>query len=120
MKQQSAMKQQLTAYQFFGVSETATQEEIDVAYKALMRKWHPDVNASSNAEMAAKEINRVRDMLRPATRPRYDAWLAEQRQPPPIIPPPPPPDRPGYGHVIFYDGNRTASTVNINVTYVLW
>ena len=44
-------------YKVLDVPRTATAEEISKAYKRLARKYHPDINKSSQAEAKFKELN---------------------------------------------------------------
>lgn len=66
-------------YETLGVSRTATQQEIKSAYRKLARKFHPDVNKSSDAQAKFKDINEAYEVLGDETkRKRYDqlgsAW----------------------------------------------
>jgi TonB family protein len=59
------------------VSDTAEIEVITAAYRALMRKYHPDINASPSSGEKAKEINEAYEVLCDAGKRRnYD----QQRQ----------------------------------------
>jgi len=76
-------------YDTIGVKRTATQDEIQKAFRKLARKCHPDVNRAPNAEARFKELNEAYEVLKdPEKRKRYDAlganWKAGQEfQPPP-------------------------------------
>ena len=51
----------MTHYDVLEVSENASQEVIQMAYKALVKKYHPDVNKgfAEKAEAKLKSINRA-------------------------------------------------------------
>jgi curved DNA-binding protein len=77
-------------YTTLGVSRDASQDDIQKAYRKLARKFHPDINASPEAEEQFKEIGEAYEVLKdPDKRSKYDrygtAWKAAQRggQPPP-------------------------------------
>jgi len=61
-------------YDVLGVSRTAKPEEIRSAYRALARKYHPDVAKSEkDAEAKFKEINEAYEVLKdPEKRKQYD------------------------------------------------
>ena len=50
-------------YEILGVSRTATQDEIQRAYRKLARANHPDVNKDPGAEERFKEISEANDIL---------------------------------------------------------
>ena len=67
-------------YDTLGVSSRSDIEVIRAAYKALMRKHHPDHNRSDSNGVRAKEINEAFAVLRdPAKRRRYDEMLQRER-----------------------------------------
>ena len=71
-------------YGTLGVDKGATAEEIQKAYRKLARKYHPDINKSSEAENRFKEINEAHEVLKdPDKRAKYDrfgsAWKQAQR-----------------------------------------
>ena len=65
-------------YTTLGVSRTASDEEIQKAYRKLARKHHPDANPGDpSAEERFKEIGHAYDVLKdPEQRRQYDAQLA--------------------------------------------
>ena len=77
-------------YATLGVSKSASQEEIQRAYRKLARKYHPDINKAADAESRFKEINEAYEVLKDGDRrSKYDrfgsAWKQAQRTgaPPP-------------------------------------
>lgn len=55
----------LNPYSVLGVNESATDEEIAVAYKKLARKYHPDLNpGDKEAELKMKELNSAYDLIK--------------------------------------------------------
>ena len=50
-------------YAILGVSEQATYPELKRAYRRLARKYHPDRNRSSQAEIMIKKINAAFEVL---------------------------------------------------------
>ena len=68
------MAEERDYYAILGVSRSASQEEIQRAYRKLARTYHPDVNKDPAAEERFKEISEAYDVLSdPGTRRRYDA-----------------------------------------------
>jgi len=63
-------------YKIMGVPKTATQKEIKTAYRKLARKYHPDLNQSSeDAEKKFKEVNEANQVLSdPEKRKKYDKY----------------------------------------------
>ncbi len=73
-----------TLYEILEVSETASDEIIEKAYRVLVKKYHPDLQATANkikAEGMMKEINEAYEVLRDEQkRKEYDAELARKRE----------------------------------------
>ncbi|MFD3922292.1 DnaJ C-terminal domain-containing protein [Streptomyces sp. NPDC058595] len=68
-------------YEALGVPRTASTEEIQQAYRARARKYHPDINKDPGAEERFKELNEAYSVLSdPKTRARYDRFGADFRQ----------------------------------------
>jgi curved DNA-binding protein len=77
-------------YKVLGVTPKATDEEIKKAFRALARKYHPDVaKDKKSAEEKFKELNEANEVLsNPASREKYDqlgaSWkTGAQSRPPP-------------------------------------
>lgn len=71
-----------TYYDFFGVSRTASGEQIRAAYVWLMKQHHPDLTDHADRQRAAdfaSIVNRSYDVLKdPLKRARYDVFLARE------------------------------------------
>lgn len=60
-------------YEVLGLTPSATSEEIHVAYRAMARQYHPDVNKSADAAARFDAISKAYRVLRdPALREGYD------------------------------------------------
>ena len=77
-------------YGTLGVDKSASQADIQRAYRKLARKYHPDINKESGAEARFKQIGEAYEVLKdPEKRAKYDqygsAWKNAQRTgaPPP-------------------------------------
>jgi hypothetical protein len=63
-------------YKILDISEKASIEEIKRAYRSLARKYHPDMNQTSEAELMFKKINEAYKVLsNPGARRAYDEKL---------------------------------------------
>jgi curved DNA-binding protein len=70
-------------YQILGVPRTASQDDIQQAYRKLARTYHPDVNSDPGAEDRFKDISEAYAVLSdPQTRGRYDSFGPDFRQVP--------------------------------------
>ncbi len=73
-----------TLYEILEVSETASKEIIEKAYKVLAKKYHPDlqpIEQKEEAEKIMKQINEAYNVLIDETkRKAYDTQLKEERE----------------------------------------
>src|SRR5688572_13433542 len=53
----------MNPYEVLGVSKDTSAEEIRKAYRALAKKYHPDVNSSPDAARMTAMINEAYDVL---------------------------------------------------------
>ncbi|WP_327103072.1 DnaJ C-terminal domain-containing protein [Nonomuraea glycinis] len=75
-------------YEVLGVDRNADPDEIQRAYRKLVRAYHPDVNKDPGAEDRFKEISEAYAVLSdPEQRRRYDAFGHDFRQVPPHVDP---------------------------------
>ncbi|MCU1355108.1 MAG: heat shock protein DnaJ protein [Acidimicrobiales bacterium] len=75
-------------YDVLGVPRTASQDEIQRAYRKLARTVHPDVNKDPGAEDRFKDIAEAYDVLSdPDARTRYDAFGHDFRKVPDDVDP---------------------------------
>lgn len=74
------MTRSLNYYDLLMVKNDALPEEIEVAYRRLIRVYHPDANVGGRQDRASEittMLNEARDtLLDPEARREYDAWLA--------------------------------------------
>lgn len=80
-------------YSVLGVERDASTQEIQKRYRALAKKYHPDVSKEPDAEPRFKRIGEAYEVLKDEEKRRlYDKWgphwraIGEGRQPPPETP----------------------------------
>lgn len=71
-------------YEILGISQKATEEEIDNAYKLQGKKYQSDINNNSNAQEAEKNmqllISAYKILRNPTKRKEYDQFLEDQER----------------------------------------
>lgn len=76
-------------YKILGVERSSTEAQIKSAYRKLARKFHPDVNKSSDAVQKFKDINEAYEVLSDKEkRGRYDSLGANWQAGSDFTPPP--------------------------------
>ena len=76
-------------YKILGVERSATEAQVKSAYRKLARKFHPDVNKSSDAVEKFKDINEAYEVLSDKDkRKRYDSLGANWQAGADFTPPP--------------------------------
>jgi curved DNA-binding protein len=70
-------------YQVLGVDRSASQQDIQRAYRTLARRYHPDINKDPGAEERFKDITEAYEVLSDdKKRARYDRYREHWRQVP--------------------------------------
>ncbi len=63
-------------YELLGISETASEQEIKTAYRNMVKKYHPDINKSDDANKIIRSLNEAKETLLNETKRRdYDQLL---------------------------------------------
>jgi curved DNA-binding protein len=85
-------------YQVLGVDRSASQQDIQRAYRTLARRFHPDINKDPGAEERFKQINEAYEVLSDESkRAHYDRFGEAWRQVPEDYDGPPPGTEPFAG-----------------------
>lgn len=69
------MAQEEDYYAILGIDKSASQDDIQKAYRSMAKKWHPDVNHDPNATEMFEKITKAYDVLKdPQKRAAYDQF----------------------------------------------
>jgi curved DNA-binding protein CbpA len=72
----------LTYYELFGVSQAATNEEIERAYRSASKAYHPDAQGPVANTALFREVTEARDtLIDPVERNKYDQALLNSSSP---------------------------------------
>ena len=72
----------LNAYEVLGIREDACQEVVEAAIKALLKKWHPDLNQHPEASEMTRAVLWAKEKISNSTaREQYNKQLQLARQP---------------------------------------
>jgi curved DNA-binding protein len=94
-------------YQVLGVDRSASQQDIQRAYRKLARRFHPDINKDPGAEERFKQINEAYGVLSDdKKRVRYDRFGEHWQQVPEDYDGPMPGSGPGTGPFAGGGGGR--------------
>lgn len=70
-----------TLYQILGLPQAATEEQVKAAFRALARRFHPDVNRDPTTQEHFKEVSQAYQTLSdPIARSEYDRALVCRRE----------------------------------------
>ena len=68
-------------YELLGIKQSATKEEIKSAYRAMVKKYHPDINQSPEAQQIICSLNEAKEILLDENKRReYEKSLREINQ----------------------------------------
>lgn len=73
----STKTQKICYYELLDVERTATQKEIEKAYKKQALKWHPDKNQNTDTTEKFQEIIEAYNIL---NNPNDRAWYDDHRE----------------------------------------
>ena len=73
------MTKPLTSYDILNVSPSATQEEVNAAYRKLVKEWHPDRHIGQHNATVSHDFTLLQEaydrIKTPQSRARYNAKL---------------------------------------------